>query len=66
MSRAQDRHALAWVLLALTLLLGSVLGWSARVGWEHVRPVMERVMGTCVGAMEGALRVRTPGGHEHA
>mgnify|MGYP001576920909 FL=1 len=50
MTHAQDRHALAWVLLALTLLLGSVLGWSARVGWEQMRPVVQAVVGQCVGA----------------
>ena len=53
MTRAQDRHALAWALLALTLLLGSVLGWSARVGWDRARPVVQAVAGACVEGMEG-------------
>ena len=62
MTRASDRLFLAWALLALTLFLGVVLGWSARVGWQQTRPVVERMVGPCV----EALRVRTPGGHEHA
>ena len=44
MTHAQDRHAHAWAMLALTLFLGGVLGWSARVVWQQARPVV----GQCV------------------
>ena len=48
MTHAQDRHALAWAMLALTLFLGGVLGWSARVVWQQARPVVQAVVGQCV------------------